>query len=201
MLLNRLVNLLHQRNRLGESGDNTLIVFEVIEGERAAFAVLEPFVADLVAADMEIPHLRRHALKILCFVDVDAPPFWLVRRLQVLDLLHHVIAIDGKGHGQLAELFHQMQADQSLTEFAERAEQVNIGGQGQTGEIYLEELGIARAIGRRMKDGVHVMEHILRPERLLQIALAIRHKLQIELAGDIRDEGWREVGTTTAGSG
>lgn len=54
MLLNRFVNLFHQRNRLGQCRYDSLVVLEVIEGERAPFAIFELFVADLVAADREM---------------------------------------------------------------------------------------------------------------------------------------------------
>lgn len=50
-----------------------LVVFEVIEGELAPFAVFEPFLADLIAADVEIPDFFGDALKILFFVNPDAP--------------------------------------------------------------------------------------------------------------------------------
>ena len=43
----------------------------VIIGEGAAFAVFEPFFADLVAADVEVPDLRRDAFKVLVFIDID----------------------------------------------------------------------------------------------------------------------------------
>lgn len=45
---------------------------DVIAGEGAAFAVFEPFVADLVAPDFEIPDGFGDGAKILRLVDPDA---------------------------------------------------------------------------------------------------------------------------------
>ncbi len=63
VLLDDLVNLLHQADRLGEGDDNFLVMSDVVLRESAALAVLEPLLADLVAADVEIPHLLAHALE------------------------------------------------------------------------------------------------------------------------------------------
>ena len=46
-----------------------LVVVDVVNRQGAAFAVLEPLVANLVAADMELPNLARHAPEILCLID------------------------------------------------------------------------------------------------------------------------------------
>ena len=61
MLLNDLVDLLHQADRLVQGNDDFLVVGNVIGRERAAFAVLEPLLADLVAADVEVPDRLGHA--------------------------------------------------------------------------------------------------------------------------------------------
>lgn len=62
----------HQADGLGEGGDDALVVDLIVVAERAAFAVFQPLLADLIAADVELPHLRRDALEILRRVDVDA---------------------------------------------------------------------------------------------------------------------------------
>ena len=69
---NNLVYLRHQSDRFFEGDHDFLVVGNVIIGERAAFAVFEPFFTDLVAADMEIPDLGRDAFKILLFIDIDS---------------------------------------------------------------------------------------------------------------------------------
>ena len=61
----------------------------LIIAKGSALAILEPFLADLVAADVKVPYLGGHALKVLGFVDIDA-----VLGLAVSDLFHHV----GAGH-------------------------------------------------------------------------------------------------------
>jgi hypothetical protein len=44
-------------------------VREVVEGERARFAILEPLLTDLIAADVEVPDFRRDVREILLAVD------------------------------------------------------------------------------------------------------------------------------------
>ena len=75
-----------------EGGDDFLVVLNVVEGEGAAAAVFEPLVADLVAADVKLPHLGGYAVEILRLLaaargwaaDVDAPGReWLVCALRV----------------------------------------------------------------------------------------------------------------------
>ena len=63
MLLNDLVDLPHQADSLLECNDNLLVVSDVVLGESAALAILEPFLANLVAADAEVPHDLRHAME------------------------------------------------------------------------------------------------------------------------------------------
>lgn len=72
MLLDCLVNVVHQADGLGEGSDDVLVVLQVVVGEDAALTVFEPFLADLIAADGELPYFRRHAFKVLSVVDVDA---------------------------------------------------------------------------------------------------------------------------------
>ena len=61
VLLDDLVDLPHQADGLGEGDDDLLVVGDVVLREHAALAVLEPLLADLVAADVEVPHLLGHA--------------------------------------------------------------------------------------------------------------------------------------------
>ena len=68
--LYHLINLLHQLHRLLERHDETLIVGNVFRGERVAggalFAapVVEPLVADLIAADVDVPHVCGDAVEV-----------------------------------------------------------------------------------------------------------------------------------------
>ena len=63
VLFDDLVDLLHQADGLVERGDDLLVVGDVVLGERAAFSVLEPLLADLVATDVEVPNRFGHASK------------------------------------------------------------------------------------------------------------------------------------------
>lgn len=44
----------------------------VVGGKLAAFAVLEPLFADLIAADVKFPDVLRNTFEVLRVVDVDA---------------------------------------------------------------------------------------------------------------------------------
>ena len=55
VLLNHIVDLSHQPDGLGQGDDYLLVVSDVLVAEGAALAVLEPLVADLVAADVKVP--------------------------------------------------------------------------------------------------------------------------------------------------
>ncbi len=52
-----LVDLPHDADGLEESDDDFLVVVDVVLRERAALPVLQPLVADVVAADVEVPDL------------------------------------------------------------------------------------------------------------------------------------------------
>lgn len=73
MLLDCGIDPGHEADGFGQGDDDFLVMGDVILRERAAFAVFEPFLADLVAADVEVPDGFRHAAKAgaLRFVDPD----------------------------------------------------------------------------------------------------------------------------------
>jgi hypothetical protein len=52
---NDFVDFAHQADGFGEGDDDLLVVVNVVGREFAAFAILEPFFADLIAADMKFP--------------------------------------------------------------------------------------------------------------------------------------------------
>ena len=54
---NNVVNLLHNADGLVQGDHDLLVVGDVVLRERAALPVLQPLVADLVAADVEVPDL------------------------------------------------------------------------------------------------------------------------------------------------
>lgn len=55
VLLDDLIDLGHQADGLLESDDDLMIVGDVLVGEGAAFAVLQPLLADLIASDVKVP--------------------------------------------------------------------------------------------------------------------------------------------------
>lgn len=71
MLINHLVNLGHDADGFAEGNDDALIVGDVVSGQGATLAVFEPFFADLIAADVEVPDVFRNPFKALGSVDPD----------------------------------------------------------------------------------------------------------------------------------
>lgn len=61
MGLDHLVDLRHEADGLVQRHYDLLVVGQVVVGEGAVLAVVQPLVADLVAADMKIPHSLGHA--------------------------------------------------------------------------------------------------------------------------------------------
>ena len=64
MRLNRLIYSGHEPARRAQGDDDFLVVLKVGVVENAAFAILEPLLTDLVAADAEGPDVRRNAAEI-----------------------------------------------------------------------------------------------------------------------------------------
>src|SRR6266545_5868905 len=65
-LLNHLVYLFHQADRLCDGNDDPLVVSNVIIRQYASFAALQPFLADSVTADMEVPNEYGYSAKAAC---------------------------------------------------------------------------------------------------------------------------------------
>ena len=55
VVVDNFVDLSHEADGFGEGHDDFVVVGDIVVGEGAAFAVFEPFLADLVAADVEVP--------------------------------------------------------------------------------------------------------------------------------------------------
>src|SRR6266487_6182986 len=70
LVLNGLINLIHQKDGLSQRCYNSLIMLDVFVRQNPLLAVFQPFVTNLIAADMEAPHFRRHAFKILSLIDI-----------------------------------------------------------------------------------------------------------------------------------
>jgi hypothetical protein len=63
VLFDHFVDFTRDTNRLGQGNDNSLVVGYVIFRKRAALAVLESLLADLVTSDVEVPYRLAHAAK------------------------------------------------------------------------------------------------------------------------------------------
>ena len=66
-----LSNLFHYAVGFEQDFDGALVVDEVGIAELAAFAIFEPFLGGLVAANVKIPGEFGHVAKVLGFVDPD----------------------------------------------------------------------------------------------------------------------------------
>src|SRR5579885_501301 len=108
LLLNCLVNAFHQRDCLAQGGNNLLILSQIVQRQRAALAVLEPLLTDLIASDMKLPDVSGHVFKILRLVDPDAAHLWPIRLWDVLDFLNGVIPLALKTGCASGHLFQQV---------------------------------------------------------------------------------------------
>ncbi len=70
-------------------------MLDVVKIENALPAVFEPFVEDLIAADLVFPHFRLYTLKILSLVDIDPLLFWVVALLLYSGISFALVAADG----------------------------------------------------------------------------------------------------------
>jgi len=82
------VDLAHEADGLAEGDGHLGVVLLVGVGEGAALAVFEPLVADLVAADFEVPDVGGDVGEVLGLVDVDAVVFRVIA-----DTLDPVVAV------------------------------------------------------------------------------------------------------------
>lgn len=98
MRLDHGVNFPHQTNGFLQRHDDFLVVLGVIPGEFAPFAIFQPLFQDLIAADVELPRIAGHALKVLSAIDADA-----LSGVDVSNLLNHIASPLGKGGYQLVE--------------------------------------------------------------------------------------------------
>src|SRR4030042_2082521 len=76
--------------------------------------------------------------------------------------------------------------------------EISVRGERQTGEIRLEELSVAAAVGGRMEDSVGIIEDILGAEVGIEVACAILNKVQSQPFRDVIDELPAQVGATAS---
>jgi hypothetical protein len=166
-------------------------VHEIVKGELPAPAILEPLLADLVAAHVKPPDLFWDALEVLRLVDVDVARFSFVVDHELGEaLLHDIVTCHGIASEELGKLrrLQQMQRYKFLTQDAELAKEFQARGHRHTGEVDLQELGIALAVGGRVEDGLDVVEDVLRAEGGGQVAVAVGDEREAEAGCEGRNE-------------
>ena len=62
----------HQADSFLQGDDYLLVLRQVLVRKLPPAPIFEPFVANLVAAYLKFPHVRRHALDILVLVDMHS---------------------------------------------------------------------------------------------------------------------------------
>jgi len=66
------VNLGHEADGFVDGNDDALVVIDVFVSQRAAATILQPFLANLVAANVEVPDVLGHAAE----ADVPCVTAW-----------------------------------------------------------------------------------------------------------------------------
>src|SRR5713101_3192359 len=126
MLVDCFVDRCHQANGFCQRRDDALIVSEVVVGKWTTFAVLKPFLANLVTTDMEGPHFRRHTIEVLRLVNPDTTFVCSLIWLGVTHGLDCVVPSDRIAGNQWTMLLYQVQPDQFLADIAKGTEEVRV---------------------------------------------------------------------------
>src|ERR1019366_8683438 len=192
------VNLRHERARLGQRADGALVMLDVVVRERAAFAVFEPLLAHLIAADAHLPHDGRNALEILVGIDINpasANAFGaaLLVFCDEINLLHFVASGNIERNIILRFFLEGMERNQLCTEFAATSEHLVIFSYWHPREIKFDKLDVTVTVTLRIKNGVDVMKNIFRPEGLFQIAASVWNELQADGLGKLLHKFSREI--------
>ena len=132
MGLDDLINLFHQADSFVERDDNFLVVGDVALRQRPALSIFEPLLANLVAADVEVPNVFANAFEAgsLCFVK----PHDVLRPRDFFDLGTADADELRDGVDELGR-FQQVQGGEFAAEPGQRAEQLQVPGQRQAREI------------------------------------------------------------------
>ncbi len=71
-----------------------LVMCQIVTGQLATLAVLELFLANLVAADLEVPHLQRHILKVPGLVNPHAAFRHSLPQLCVAHFVYNIVTFE-----------------------------------------------------------------------------------------------------------
>jgi len=151
-----LVNLFLNFDGFGKGGNDATVGADVVEGKFAAFAVLEPLVAHLVAADVVLPDLGRHALEVLGVVDIDALTLQVVAEALFAGLDLAISLPLEAGDGRI-----KLQVHQAPSQLGHSLEQLVIGSERNPGKVDAQKLGVLLPVGRCIEHGVHVVKDAL----------------------------------------
>lgn len=103
------VNFLHELMRGIQRGDDGFVMLCLVMSQLLPFAIFQPFLRRLIAANIKLPHMMRHRRESLRFaVDENFALFFA---------------------GAIANLFHEIVAAHGKANFALRALQVGMGEQ------------------------------------------------------------------------
>ena len=140
-----------------------MVVFDAGGGEGLAFAVFEPFLCGLVAADVELPCGSGDFADAGGFVPVHAAGFGGVGVGGVAGLVHLHIGFGAvEGGDETGDVGLWVLQGVPLAQFAadggKAQELAAVFGVGDAGEAAFEEFGVAAAVGGAVQDGVDVVE-------------------------------------------
>ncbi len=109
MFGNDLINIIHDLDGFTQNRNDVLIMNEIVKAEFASFTVFEPFLTNLIAADVEVPNVIGDIGEILLVVNPD-----LLLGFVVFDLFDKVGAIDGIVANFGSCFFHQVELYESI---------------------------------------------------------------------------------------
>ena len=96
-----------------------LIMHYIVMDKISTFAVFQPFIAYLIAANHKMPNFRRYAIKILRLVNPNPALFCALTRFSISHLFHQMSVINGIRGYIRAKSIHQMKADKLFAQHAE----------------------------------------------------------------------------------
>jgi len=169
-----LVDLGHEADGFGEGDDDLLVVDDVVFRERAALAVFQPFLADLVAADMKIPHILAHAMEArgLRLVQPDGVP----RPSDLLDLGIPAAKEFGNGLGELWR-FQRLNSCEFSAKVGQGTKDVRVPWHWQSWPVALEPIAKVAGVRWRIKERKCIVENV---ERELDVdRLGFYHYVQV----------------------
>ena len=200
--LDHVVDLGHEADRLVQGDDDPPVMGDVLVRECAPLPVLEPLVADLIAADLEVPDFLGHSVEPnpaglrravsracggLPGVEPDSP----ARPADAADLGRAGAGVVRDGLGEIGRL-EKMEGQQVVTCLRQLSEDVRVPRWRNAGEVELEVCPTEAAVGRAVEHGVDPGEQVLGAKGGPQVAAAVRSEGRWPgpVARRTRDPGW-----------